>query len=41
MSLPMAARFNKQILDSQLGGNPATVSIGKMLIVMGDQDNIP
>ncbi|MGA7898789.1 MAG: hypothetical protein WCA39_08000 [Nitrososphaeraceae archaeon] len=34
-----AARFNKQFLDSQLGGNPATVSIGKMLIVMGDQDN--
>jgi hypothetical protein len=24
-----AARFNKQFLDSQLGGNPATVSIGK------------
>jgi hypothetical protein len=34
-----AARFNKQFLDSQLGGNPATVSIGKMLTVMGEQDN--
>jgi hypothetical protein len=34
-----AARFNKQFLDSQLGGNPATVSIGKMLTVMSEQDN--
>jgi hypothetical protein len=34
-----AERFNKQFLDSQLGGNPATVSIGKMLTVMGEQDN--
>ena len=34
-----AARFNKQFLDSQLGGNPATVSIGKLLTVMGEQDN--
>ena len=33
-----AARFNK-FLDSQLGGNPSTVSIGKMLIVMSEQDN--
>jgi hypothetical protein len=33
------ARFNKQFLDKQLGGNPITVSIGKMLTVMGDQDN--
>jgi hypothetical protein len=28
-----AARFNKQFLDSQLGGNPATVSVGRMLTV--------
>jgi hypothetical protein len=34
-----AARFNRQFLDSQLGGNPATVSIGKLLTVMGEQDN--
>ena len=34
-----AARFNRQFLDSQLGGNPATVSIGKMLTVMSEQDN--
>ena len=34
-----AARFNKQFLDSQLGGNPATVSIGRMLTVMSEQDN--
>ena len=34
-----AARFNKQFLDSQLGGNPATVSIGKMLTVLSEQDN--
>ena len=34
-----AARFNKQFLDSQLGGNPVTVSIGKMLTVMSEQDN--
>src|SRR6476659_1078577 len=34
-----AARFNKQFLDSQLGGNPATVSVGRMLTVMGEQDN--
>jgi hypothetical protein len=34
-----AARFNKQFLDSQLGGNPATVSVGKMLTVMSEQDN--
>jgi hypothetical protein len=34
-----AARFNKQFLDSQLGGNPATVSIGKMLTVTSEQDN--
>ncbi|HYA83175.1 MAG TPA: hypothetical protein VEH06_06970 [Candidatus Bathyarchaeia archaeon] len=34
-----AARFNKQFLDSQLGGNPSTVSIGKMLTVMSEQDN--
>ena len=34
-----AARFNKQFLDSQLGGNPVTVSIGRMLTVMSEQDN--
>ncbi len=34
-----AVRFNKQFLDSSLGGNPATVSIGKMLTVMSEQDN--
>jgi hypothetical protein len=34
-----AARFNKQFLDSQLGGNPVTVSIGKLLTAMGEQDN--
>lgn len=34
-----AARFNKQFLDSQLGGNPTTVSVGKMLTVMSEQDN--
>ena len=34
-----AARFNKQFLDSQLGGNPATVSIGRMLTVLSEQDN--
>jgi hypothetical protein len=33
------ARFNKQFLNRQLGGNPVSVSIGKMLTVMGDQDN--
>jgi len=34
-----AARFNKQFLDSQLGGNPVTISIGRMLTVMSEQDN--
>ncbi len=34
-----AARFNKEFLDSKLGGTPATVSIGKLLTVMGEQDN--
>jgi hypothetical protein len=34
-----AARFNKQFLDSQLGGNPVSVSIGKMLTAMSEQDN--
>ena len=33
-----AARFNKQFLDSQLGGNPVTISIGRMLTVMNEQD---
>lgn len=34
-----AARFNRQFLDKQIGGNPMTVSIGKMLTVMGEQEN--
>jgi hypothetical protein len=34
-----AVRFNKQFLDSNLGSNPTTVSIGKMLTVMSEQDN--
>ena len=34
-----AARFNRRSLDSNLGGNPDTVSIGKMLMVMSEQDN--
>jgi hypothetical protein len=33
------ARFNKEFLDSKLGGTPATVSIGKLLTAMGEQDN--
>ncbi len=33
------ARFNKEFLDSKLGGTPATVSIGKLLTVMGEQHN--
>ena len=33
------ARFNKQFLNRQLGGNPVSVSIGKMLTVISDQDN--
>jgi hypothetical protein len=33
------ARFNEQFLNKQLGGNPISVSIGKMLTVMSDQDN--
>jgi hypothetical protein len=37
--IAIASRFNKQFLDSQLGDNPATVSIGKMLTVMSEQDN--
>jgi hypothetical protein len=28
-----------KVIDSQLGGNSATVSIGKMLTVMSEQDN--
>ena len=35
----MQPRFNKQFLDSQLGGNPVTISIGRMLTVMNEQDN--
>ncbi|MDQ6667808.1 MAG: hypothetical protein M3Y53_06225 [Thermoproteota archaeon] len=34
-----AARFNRQVNDMQIGGNPITVSIGKLLTVMGEQDN--
>jgi hypothetical protein len=34
-----ASRFNKQFLDLNLGGNPTTVNIGKMLTVMSEQDN--
>ena len=34
------ARFNKEFLNSQIGGRPATVSIGTMLTVMGEQDTI-
>ena len=34
-----AARFNKQFLDSNHGGNPTAISIGKMLTVMSEQDN--
>ncbi len=33
------ARFNRQFLDKQIGGNPVTVSLGKLLTVMGEQDN--
>lgn len=34
-----AARFNTQFNDMQIGGNPINVSIGKLLTVMGEQDN--
>jgi hypothetical protein len=34
-----AARFNQQFIDKQIGGNPITVSLGKLLTVMGEQDN--
>jgi hypothetical protein len=34
-----AARFNTQFNNMQVGGNPITVSIGKLLTVMGEQDN--
>ena len=34
-----AARFNTQFNNIQIGGNPITVSIGKLLTVMGEQDN--
>ena len=33
------ALFNRQFINFQLGGNPASVSIGKMLTVMSEQDN--
>jgi hypothetical protein len=34
-----ASRFNKQFNKLQIGGNSASVSIGKMLTVMSEQDN--
>ena len=34
-----AAQFNRHFLDKQIGGNPITVSLGKLLTVMGEQDN--
>jgi hypothetical protein len=34
-----ASRFNRQFIDKQIGGNPITVSLGKLLTVMGEQDN--
>ena len=34
-----AARFNTQFNNMQIGSNPITVSIGKLLTVMGEQDN--
>jgi hypothetical protein len=34
-----AARFNTQFNNIQMAGNPITVSIGKLLTVMGEQDN--
>jgi hypothetical protein len=34
-----AARFNQQFIDKQIGGNPITVSLGKLLTAMGEQDN--
>ena len=34
-----AAQFNSQFIDRQIGGNPITVSLGKLLTVMGEQDN--
>jgi hypothetical protein len=34
-----AARFNTQFNNMTIGGNPITVSIGKLLTVMGEQDN--
>jgi hypothetical protein len=36
-----AARFKTQFNNIQIGGNPITVSIGKLLTVMGEQDNTP
>jgi hypothetical protein len=34
-----AARFNTQFINMHIGGNPITVSIGKLLTVLGEQDN--
>ena len=38
-SFIMQHDLTDNFLDSQLGGNPATVSIGRMLTVMSEQDN--
>lgn len=35
-----AAEFNRKFNDFEIGGDRATVSMGKMLTVMGEQDNI-
>ena len=37
--LAQASRFNSQFNKLQIGGNSASVSIGKMLTVMSEQDN--
>ena len=39
MSLLMQTRFNAQFNNIQIGGNPITVSIGRLLTVLGEQDN--
>jgi hypothetical protein len=33
------AEFNRKFNDFEIGGDRATVSMGKMLTVMGEQDN--
>jgi hypothetical protein len=35
-----AARFNQQFIDKQIGGNPITVSLGKLLTVMGSRTTL-